>query len=108
MDRVDKYRKIIQSVLQKYARLFNQQPPGVDVLALCDQQIDTYAIINVGWDGNERMNSTNVLMRIINEKIWVEEDWTLYGFVDELLDAGVPKEDIVLAFHPSKMRQLGR
>lgn len=105
MDQIKSYREIIESVFQKYAQLFNQQPEGVDVLAVFDENIDTYAIINVGWDGSERTNATTVLMRIIDDKIWVEADWTMYNFVDELLDAGVPQEDIVLAFHAPKMRQ---
>ncbi len=105
MGRVINYRQIIQSVLKEYARLFNQQPKGVEVLAICDEAIDTYAIINVGWDGAERTNSTTVLMRLVNGKVWVEADWTSYGFVDELLHAGIPKEDIVLAFHSPEMRQ---
>ena len=105
MARINNYRQIIQSIFKEYARLFNHQPEGVDVLAVFDENIDTYAIINVGWDGNERTNTTTVLMRIVNDKIWVESDWTMYGFVDELLDAGVPQEDIVLAFHSPKMRQ---
>ena len=105
MDRISHYRQIIQSILKEYAQLFNQQPAGVDVLAVCDETTDIYAIINVGWDGNERTNMTSVLMRIVDGKIWVEEDRTMYGFVEELLDAGVPQEDIVLAFHPPRMRK---
>lgn len=36
-------------------------------------------------------------------KIWIEEDWTKQGIANDLLDAGVPAEDIVLGFqHPSK------
>lgn len=105
MDRVNQHRQIIQSIFKEYAQLFNHQPEGVEVLAVCDEKIDTYAIINVGWDGDERTNTTSVLMRIVDGKIWVEEDWTMYGFVEELLAAGVPKEDIVLAFQPPKMRQ---
>ncbi len=50
-------------------------------------------------------SASSVLMRIIDDKIWVEEDRTMYGFVDELLAAGVPRADIVLAFQPPKMRQ---
>lgn len=105
MDRVEQYRQVIQSSLKEYARLFNNQPEGIEVLAVCDDSINTYALINVGWDGNERMNKTSVLMRIVNGKVWVEEDWTMYGFVDELLDAGIPKEDIVLSFHSPQMRK---
>lgn len=105
MDRVSHYRQIIHSIFKEYAQLFNQQPPGVEVLAVCDDKIDTYAIINVGWEGNQRLNTTSVLMRIVGSKIWVEEDWTMYGFVDELLRAGIPKDDIVLAFHPPHLRR---
>lgn len=105
MDRINYYREVIQSVLHKYAQLFNQQPKGVDVVAVCDETTDTYAIVNVGWDGNERLNTTSVLMRIVNGKIWVEEDRTMYGFVDELLAQGIGQDEIVLAFQPPKMRQ---
>lgn len=44
-----------------------------------------------------------VYLRIREGKIWVEEDWTKQGVVNDLLAAGVPHEDIVLGFqHPSK------
>ena len=105
MDKLNKYRQIIKSILQEYARLFNNQPAGVDVVAICDENSDAYTIMNVGWEGKQRMDSLSVFMRIRGGKIWVEDDWTMYGFVDELLEAGVPKEDIVLGFHPPKMRQ---
>lgn len=105
MDRIKYYRQGIESVLNEYARLFNQQPAGVEVLAVCDEHTDTYALVNVGWDGDERMNTTSVLMRIVNGKIWVEEDRTMYGFVDELREKGIEQNEIVLAFQPPKMRQ---
>ncbi|MEM7539673.1 MAG: element excision factor XisI family protein [Chloroflexota bacterium] len=104
VQRVEQYRSIIKSVLKEYARLFHQKPEGVDVVALCDESVDTYAIINLGWDGNRRTNVTSVLMRIMNDKIWVEEDNTLYRFVDELLDHGIKKDEIVLAFKPPSIR----
>lgn len=40
-----------------------------------------------------------VLMRIVDAKVWVEADTTDYVFVDHLLEAGVPQNDIVLACH---------
>lgn len=41
-----------------------------------------------------------------NEKIYLEEDWTEEGIATELLREGVPKEDIVLAFHEPKTRKV--
>jgi hypothetical protein len=46
-----------------------------------------------------------VYVRLRDGKFWVEEDWTEEGIATALLTAGVPKEDIVLAFHEPKMRQ---
>ena len=36
----------------------------------------------------------------------IEEDWTEEGIATDLLEAGVPHEDIVLAFHPPEKRPL--
>ncbi|MEA5560934.1 element excision factor XisI family protein, partial [Planktothrix agardhii] len=41
-----------------------------------------------------------------NDKIYIEEDWTEEGIANELLTEGVPKEDIVLAFHDPETRKL--
>jgi len=38
-------------------------------------------------------------------KFWIEEDWTEDGIAADLVRAGVPKEDIVLAFHEPGRRQ---
>ena len=46
-----------------------------------------------------------VYVRIRDGKFWIEEDWTEEGIATELVRAGVPKEDIVLAFHDPKTRQ---
>jgi len=34
---------------------------------------------------------------------WIEQDWTEKGIATELLESGVPNEDIVLGFrHPER------
>jgi hypothetical protein len=46
-----------------------------------------------------------VYVRIRDHKFWIEEDLTEDGIANDLVQAGVPPEDIVLAFHEPKMRQ---
>ena len=41
----------------------------------------------------------------IDRKFWIEEDWKEDWIATDLVRAGVPKEDIVLAFHEPGMRQ---
>ncbi|WP_333146915.1 element excision factor XisI family protein [Microcoleus sp. B13-B6] len=50
-------------------------------------------------------NRWAVYVRIRDRKFWIEEDWTEDGIATDLVRAGVPKEDIVLAFHEPGMRQ---
>ncbi len=52
-----------------------------------------------------RTAGMTVYVRIRDGKFWIEEDWTEDGIANDLVRAGVPKEDIVLAFHEPKMRQ---
>jgi hypothetical protein len=42
---------------------------------------------------------------IINGKIWIQRDGTEYGIANELVNAGIPKNQIVLAFQPADIRQ---
>ena len=58
----------------------------------------------VGWANRQRIWNTTVYVRLREGKLWIEIDWTEAGIATELLDAGVPKEDIVLAFHHPSMR----
>jgi hypothetical protein len=38
--------------------------------------------------------------------VWIQSDGTEYGIADELEAAGIPKHDIVLAFHRPEDRAL--
>jgi hypothetical protein len=41
---------------------------------------------------------------LIGEKVWVQYDGTEEGVATELVEAGVPKESIVLGFRPPEIR----
>jgi len=63
-------------------------------------------ITNTGWHNGERVRDVFIHIRIRKDKIWIEEDGTEDGTATELLRLGVPREDIVLAFHPPQLRHL--
>ncbi len=62
-------------------------------------------MLKTGWAQGRRVRSTVIHVRLRGGKVWIEEDWTEDGVATELLKAGVPNEDIVLAFHPPEMRR---
>mgnify|MGYP006271695617 FL=1 len=104
MDKLEKYRQLIQKILIDYQQWSaNANQAGVSQHVSFDEQRDHYFWFHSGWDGKRRDFGVTVYLRIENYKIWIEEDWTKQGIANELLDAGVPAEDIVLGFqHPSK------
>jgi hypothetical protein len=58
-----------------------------------------------GWDfgghtAKKRMHGCLIHLQIIDGKVWVQRD----GIVGDLEEAGVPKEHIVLGFHPPEVR----
>ena len=108
MERLAKYRATIRQILKQYDRLLRQaEVPGVESHLLLDEERDEYALVKSGWADHKRIRGTVVHMRITDGKIWVEEDWTEDGVATDLLKAGVPPQDIVLAFQPPELRQLG-
>jgi hypothetical protein len=79
---------------------------GVVAECVFDAERDQYLVVQTGWHDRERVRSDYIHVRIRDGKVWVEEDNTEEGVANELVSAGVPKEDIVLAFHPPELRHL--
>ena len=71
-----------------------------------DEVHDHYLWMSIDWVNQKRINNTHVHVRIKNEKVYIEEDWTEDGIANELLTEGIPKSDIVLAFHDPETRKL--
>ncbi len=62
--------------------------------------------MNVGWDRTGRVHVVDLHLRIKEDKIWVEWDGTENGVTEELLEAGVLPEDIVLRFYRTKRHSM--
>jgi hypothetical protein len=104
MDRLDRYRAIVRRVVEEYAR-YKPSYGEIDTEAIIDPVKDHYEVMHVGWDGQRRVHGSVIHLDIKGGKIWVQYDGTSRPVVDELLEAGVPAEDIVLGFHPAFVRQ---
>ncbi|RKZ93145.1 MAG: hypothetical protein DRR19_02055 [Candidatus Parabeggiatoa sp. nov. 1] len=53
----------------------------------------------IGFLGN---SSGLIHIDIINDNLWIQRDDT--GVTQELVNAGIPKDHIVLGFHPAEVR----
>ncbi len=107
MDKLKHYKNLIKSILIEYEQISSQVPdPDIDEVLMFDDERSQYLWFNIGWKNGKRVNAISVYIRIKNNKIWIEEDWTEEGITVELLRNGVPKDDIVLGFHDPETRKL--
>lgn len=106
MDKLVYYPLIIKKIITEYVELTNRHShQEIETFLIADEQNQHYIWMNLGWQNDERLTGMTLYVRIRDNKFWIEEDWTENGIANDLLQAGVPKEDIVLAFHPPKQRQ---
>jgi hypothetical protein len=105
MDKLENYRELLKSLLARYAELLSQQPtPDTEVEVVLDETGDNYMLVEIGWSNRKRVKQTVLYVRLRYGKFWVEEDSLEEGIATDLLASGVPKEDIILAFHHPDMR----
>lgn len=104
MDTLETYRKIIENLLHEYAQL-RYAHGDIQRQAIVDHQGDHYLLMAVGWDRARRIYGSVIHLDIIDGKVWIQHDGTEHGIADELVEAGIPKDHIVLAFHPADLRQ---
>jgi len=100
---VDVVREILVRVVDQLKRI---PKPGVETLLVEDAAQAVFLLRRLGWDAGRRVNNTIISARIRDGRVWIEDDNTDLSFADELVRAGIPKEDIILAFQPPELRHL--
>jgi XisI protein len=98
------YADIVEKVLEPYTRI-PYAHSDLSCEAVFDRPRGRFALITVGWDDDERVDDVLVHIDINNGKLWIQTDNTEHGIAPELVEAGVPKCDIVLGFQAPDVRQ---
>lgn len=104
MDKLENYRRVVCDVLTQIADI-PYSNPEISHEAVFDTIHDRYLVMSVGWKApTDRLHFCLIHVDIINEKIWIQRDGTEDGIAYDLEEAGIPKSDIVLAFHSKGVR----
>jgi XisI protein len=103
MDRLETYRQIIRQILKPYTNIIYANV-SANNRQIFDRETDRYLILSEGWSGQHHLHSCLIHIEIINDKVWIQLDNTEDGIAEELILAGIPKEDIVLGFHEPEIR----
>jgi hypothetical protein len=108
MDQVEKlnrYRQIIERVLETHSKM-PAVPETVEGMVVFDPVRDQYLLMDVGWAPYGRAHDVVVHLRLKDGKVWVEWDGIEYGIAQDLIEAGIPEEDIVMSFERDEPKTL--
>lgn len=103
MDKLTTYRSYVQDIITEYSQ-YTSSYGDVEREVIFDTTHDHYQLMSVGWNKYQRIHATVLHVDIRNGKIWIQYDGTEEGIANRLVELGVPREDIVLAFHPPYKR----
>jgi len=104
MDKLTRYRVIIRKELEEFAAWITKPGSQLQCEVVFDPILDHFELIRFGWEGHRRIHGVIFHLDIINGRIWIQYDSTDRPIAEELVRAGIPKEDIVLAEKPADIR----
>jgi hypothetical protein len=104
MAAVNPFADVVEHILDAYTKI-----PYAHGQMTCEAIVDRprgrFVLITLGWDDDERVHHVLVHIDIVGDKLWIQTDNTEHGVAPELVQAGVPKSQIVLAFRPPEVRK---
>jgi hypothetical protein len=97
--------KLLENILNEYVSIpFFQDNVTSEIII--DANKHRYFLLTMGWIGDRRIHHVSVDIEIRGDKFWIHYDGTEDGIAVDLERVGIPKERIVLAWHPEEVRHL--
>jgi hypothetical protein len=106
MDTVEKFRQAIAAVFAEWEKL-PRIPSDWRIEGVRDEKRDRYTLNMVDFGGERYRSNLLAHLEIRDGKIWILTDNTEDGLATQLLEQGVSKQQIVLAFYSPSTRELG-
>lgn len=97
------YREWVQKILTAHSTKLADNETEMQLIF--DVERDHYLVMLVGWHEQRREYGSLIHIDIKDDKIWIQSDGTEVGIANELVAAGIPRQDIVLGFKSPFKRQ---
>jgi hypothetical protein len=105
MDTLSEYRRIVKDLIREYAR-YEPSVGDIRTEVIFDEANDHYELIHVGWAGSSRICGAVLHIDIRDGLVWIEHNGTEDPIGSMLVEAGIPRDKIVLGFQPPDARHL--
>src|SRR5262245_39449095 len=93
---MDQLAEITREEVRKYVG--NGTGANILLFPLLDDVNHIYAVNAVDYPSRKEVAGVVILVRIVGDKVVIEEDSTNKPLVDALIQRGIPREQIILAY----------
>ncbi len=100
------YKKAVKKLVEEIGAM---APSNADITTqiMVDEEHGHYVLFSTGWKNKGRIYGPFVHIDVMDDgKVWLQHDGTDLVIAELLEEKGIPKEDIVLAFHAPFRRSL--
>ncbi len=106
MEKYLAYQKIIQEYMEELAAFGQYPEEGVETQIISDSDRGHFLLYYNGWEEKRRTYGCLLHLELKDHaKVYMHHNGTNLQIVDELMEKGVSKQDIVLAFQPPYVRE---
>ncbi len=104
MEKVAFLQQKVIDLLQEWLPEQRSGPGDVRNYLIADKEQHHYQLLRMGWNGRRHIFDPLLHFDIIDEKIWLQANNTDVDVGEDLVRAGVDRQDIVLGLQPPFMR----
>jgi XisI protein len=88
----------LTEIVKKEVAWYANEGYNVILYPILDDVHQTYAINSIGHPNREEFSGITIMARVVGDKVIIEVDNTDRPLVDGLRHAGIPREQIILAY----------
>ncbi len=106
MDRIENYRQILENTVKRHAK-FQPANGNIQTHAVCDAENGDYMVVDSGWnEKGRRIYDVVIHLRLQDDQVLIERDNTDAEIARELIEDGIAKDDITLAYNALPFQKL--
>jgi hypothetical protein len=105
MDKLNHYKDLVKDIVSEVAQLPETASPNLLFQIIFDDKNGQYLLYNNTWQGEKRHYGCFLHLEVSpTGKVWIHHDGTDLIVAEQLLERGIPQQDIVLGFRAPVIR----
>ena len=106
MDKIEKYKKIIQEELKYQATKTLYNAPNVKRQLIINAEKTDFILLSLGWDDDNFLHTILFHYQIKDNKVWLMKNNTNVLINQIMIENGIHKNDITIGWIPDYLREV--